>query len=132
VSIYGSARGGGNKNALDQAAVNAIRDHLQVVETDGVIVIGEGEKDEAPMLYIGEQIGNGRPPRVDVADARIADLPIDVVDRQRNQELIARIRETGARLMLISDGGDIQCRLCPRNDQERAHAQELGLPSIEC
>src|ERR1700674_2600283 len=59
--------GRGDKNGLDQAAVNAMRDHLQVVDMDGVIVIGEGEKDEAPMLYIGEQIGNGNPPRVDVA-----------------------------------------------------------------
>ena len=59
--------GRGDKNALDQAAVNAMRDHLQAVDMDGVIVIGEGEKDEAPMIFIGEQIGNGQPPRVDVA-----------------------------------------------------------------
>ena len=59
--------GRGDKNILDQAAVNAMRDHLQAVDMDGVIVIGEGEKDEAPMLFIGEQIGNGQPPRVDVA-----------------------------------------------------------------
>src|SRR5258708_10585999 len=60
-------RGRGNKNAPDQAAVNAMRDRLKVIEMDGVVVIGEGEKDEAPMLYIGERIGNGEPPRVDVA-----------------------------------------------------------------
>src|SRR4051812_31234242 len=55
--------GRGNKNALDQAAVNAMRDRLKVIEMDGVVVIGEGEKDEAPMLYIGERIGNGEPPQ---------------------------------------------------------------------
>src|SRR5262249_50963486 len=59
--------GRGNKNALDQAAVNAMRDRLRVIPMDGVVVIGEGEKDEAPMLYIGERIGNGQPPQVDVA-----------------------------------------------------------------
>ena len=59
--------GRGNKNALDQAAVNAMRDRLKVIQMDGVVVIGEGEKDEAPMLYIGERIGNGQDPKVDVA-----------------------------------------------------------------
>src|SRR6266516_90607 len=59
--------GRGNKNALDQAAVNAMRDRLKVIQMDGVVVIGEGEKDEAPMLYIGERIGNGQEPKVDVA-----------------------------------------------------------------
>src|SRR5438093_10153681 len=59
--------GRGNKEAIDQAAVNAMRDRLAVIDMDGVIVIGEGEKDEAPMLFIGEEIGNGHPPRVDVA-----------------------------------------------------------------
>src|SRR5882724_5164718 len=59
--------GRGNKNALDQAAVNAMRDRLKVIQMDGVVVIGEGEKDEAPMLYIGERIGNGQEPKIDVA-----------------------------------------------------------------
>src|SRR5262249_29375705 len=59
--------GRGNKNALDQAAVNAMRDRLRVIDMDGVVVIGEGEKDEAPLLYMGEQMGNGKPPQIDVA-----------------------------------------------------------------
>ena len=226
--------GRGDKNALNQAAVNAMRDHLQAVDMDGVIVIGEGEKDEAPMLFIGEQIGNGQPPRVDVAvdpvegttllasglpnavsvvalserdtmynppgifymdklavgpagrgvcslemsveenlaalasakGERIGDLTIVVLERDRNADLIARIRSTGARLKLISAGdvaaalmaclpetgidmllgiggspegvltaaamkcmgGDIQCRLWPRSQQECAHAEALRLP----
>jgi fructose-1,6-bisphosphatase II len=60
-------QGRGDKNAADNAAVEAMRYVLQSVPMDGVVVIGEGEKDEAPMLYIGEQIGTGELPRVDVA-----------------------------------------------------------------
>jgi fructose-1,6-bisphosphatase II len=225
--------GRGNKNALDQAAVNAMRDRLKVIQMDGVVVIGEGEKDEAPMLYIGERIGNGQDPKVDVAvdpvdgttllskglpnavavvalaergtmyyppgivymekiavgpagrgvvslemsveeniealahakSERVDDLTIVVLDRPRHAELIDRIRATGARIKLISDGdvaggimpslpdtggdmllgvggspeavltaaalkclgGDIQCKLWPRNDEERAQAEKLGL-----
>jgi fructose-1,6-bisphosphatase II len=59
--------GRGDKNAADQAAVDAMRYMLDTVPMDGVVVIGEGEKDEAPMLYNGEEIGNGEPPQVDIA-----------------------------------------------------------------
>jgi fructose-1,6-bisphosphatase II len=59
--------GRGDKNGADGAAVDAMRSTLAGIEMDGIVVIGEGEKDEAPMLYIGEEIGNGRPPRVDIA-----------------------------------------------------------------
>jgi fructose-1,6-bisphosphatase II len=59
--------GRGDKEAADQAAVDAMRYVLDSVSMDGVVVIGEGEKDEAPMLYNGEQIGDGTPPLVDIA-----------------------------------------------------------------
>ena len=59
--------GRGDKNAADGAAVDAMRFVLGAVTMDGIVVIGEGEKDEAPMLYNGERIGDGRPPLVDVA-----------------------------------------------------------------
>src|SRR5438270_7112584 len=59
--------GRGDKNPADGAAVDAMRSTLSGIDMDGVVVIGEGEKDEAPMLYIGEEIGNGRPPQVDIA-----------------------------------------------------------------
>jgi fructose-1,6-bisphosphatase II len=59
--------GRGDKEAADQAAVDAMRHVLDSVAMDGLVVIGEGEKDEAPMLYNGEQIGNGQPPQVDIA-----------------------------------------------------------------
>ncbi len=59
--------GRGDKEAADQAAVDAMRHMLQTVAMDGVVVIGEGEKDEAPMLYNGERVGNGSGVEVDVA-----------------------------------------------------------------
>jgi fructose-1,6-bisphosphatase II len=226
--------GRGDKNAADQAAVTAMRMTLNNVDMDGIVVIGEGEKDEAPMLYIGERVGNGNPPGVDVAvdpidgttltskglpnalsvvaiarsgsmyyppgivymdklavgsvgrgvvslevsvaenvrelaKARkcdVDDLTIVVLDRPRHEDLIHQIRATGARIMLISDGdvagaimaamedytgvdmlmgvggspeaviaaaamtclgGEIQCRLYPRNDQEAEQARAHGL-----
>ena len=59
--------GRGDKLAADQAAVDAMRAMLDTVFMDGVVVIGEGEKDEAPMLYNGEEVGQGEGPQVDVA-----------------------------------------------------------------
>ncbi len=165
--------GRGDKNAADGAAVSAMRRALGKLEMDGVVVIGEGEKDEAPMLYIGERIGTGAPPAVDIAvdpvegttllskglpnalsvialaaghgalfdakhvaymhkiatgaDAagsfdiedpvhvnlqriarakrmRVPQLTVVILDRPRHEELIKQVRETGARIKLISDG----------------------------
>src|SRR4030067_3247267 len=59
--------GRGDKNLVDGAAVHAMRNVLGFVRMDGIVVIGEGEKDEAPMLYIGEKIGDGSDPKVDIA-----------------------------------------------------------------
>jgi fructose-1,6-bisphosphatase II len=59
--------GRGDKNSADQAAVDAMRLMLDTVQMDGVVVIGEGEKDEAPMLFNGESVGSGYGPQVDVA-----------------------------------------------------------------
>jgi fructose-1,6-bisphosphatase II len=225
--------GRGDKNAADQAAVDAMRFALDAVPMDGVVVIGEGEKDEAPMLYIGEKVGTGDPPEVDVAvdpvegttllaegmpgaiavvavaergslyhwagiaymdklavgpQARgaidinapvsenirnvaralkkeVEDITVVVLDRPRHKELIRQIRETGARIKLILHGdvsagimtaiedppadmlmgiggapeavitacamkclgGEIQCKLWPRNDDERALAAASGI-----
>jgi fructose-1,6-bisphosphatase II len=68
-AAMGAARwiGRGDKNAADQAAVDAMRLMLDTVAMEGVVVIGEGEKDEAPMLYNGEPVGAGEGPQVDVA-----------------------------------------------------------------
>jgi fructose-1,6-bisphosphatase II / sedoheptulose-1,7-bisphosphatase len=59
--------GRGDEKAADQAAVNAMRDQLNLLDIEGVVVIGEGERDEAPMLYIGEEVGTGSGPAVDIA-----------------------------------------------------------------
>ena len=59
--------GKGDKELVDQAAVDAMRHVLDSVSMDGIVVIGEGEKDEAPMLYNGEQIGDGTGPAMDIA-----------------------------------------------------------------
>src|SRR2546421_272059 len=60
-------QGRGDKDAADARGVEAIRESLATVDMKGTVVIGEGEKDEAPMLYFGEEIGNGLEPEVDVA-----------------------------------------------------------------
>ena len=165
--------GRGDKEAADQAAVDAMRGMLDLVSIRGTIVIGEGEKDKAPMLYIGEAVGGGglRDPKVDIAvdpidgttltskglpnaisviavgnegtlsalpsyyvnkiavgpqakgsidlndsvqanlervakayGARTRELTAIVLDRPRHSELMNQIRETGARIKLISDG----------------------------
>jgi fructose-1,6-bisphosphatase II len=163
--------GRGDKNEADQAAVTAMRRALADVEIQGTVVIGEGERDEAPMLYIGEKVGTGRGVEVDIAldplectnsvafgrpnamsvialGARghflhapdtdmekiavgpsaahaidlsrtaeenlesiaaakgyhLDDLTVVILDRPRHEELIRRVRRTGARIHLIPDG----------------------------
>jgi fructose-1,6-bisphosphatase II / sedoheptulose-1,7-bisphosphatase len=164
--------GHGNEMAADQAAVDAMHQTLNMLAIDGRIVIGEGEREEVPMLYIGEKVGTGVGPRVDIAldplegttivakggsnalavvamadeglflnvpdvymekiavgpnlpnhvvdldaspaenlknlalarNTEVADLLVCILDRPRHQELIRKVREAGARIMLISDG----------------------------
>jgi fructose-1,6-bisphosphatase II len=69
LAALGAARwmGRGEKESADQAAVDGLRTSLGEIAMSGVVVIGEGEKDEAPMLYIGEEVGNGSDPAVDIA-----------------------------------------------------------------
>ena len=68
-AAHASARliGRGDEKAADQAAVNAMREQLNMLDIKGVVVIGEGERDEAPMLFIGEKVGTGNGPEVDIA-----------------------------------------------------------------
>ena len=164
--------GRGDEHAADQAAVDAMRQVLNALDIDGTVVIGEGERDQAPMLFIGEKVGTGRGPKVDLAldplegtticatggpnalavlamaedggflhapdvymdkiavggglpdgvvdlddepgrnlanlaSARgreVSDLVVMILDRPRHEELIAKVRETGARIRLIRDG----------------------------
>ena len=163
--------GRGNEKAADQAAVNAMREFLNNLSISGTVIIGEGERDKAPMLYIGEKVGKGGP-KVDIAldplegttitaqggenalsvlamaeeggflhapdiymqkiayGKKYSDLEIDpelssdqivkifskysgikienivvcILDRPRHEELISKIRQTGARIKLIPDG----------------------------
>lgn len=87
-------QGRGDKEAVDQAAVDAMRRVLSRTDLDGIVVIGEGEKDEAPMLYNGEVVGNGQPPLVDVA--------VDPVDGTR---LTAEGRGSALAVIALSERG---------------------------
>ena len=114
--------GRGDKNGADGAAVNAMRMLINSVSMRGVVVIGEGEKDNAPMLFNGEEVGDGTgpaaadlvditaPPASNIAAVSKAkacapqDVTVVILDRPRHQELITQVREAGARIHLITDG----------------------------
>ena len=93
--------GRGDKNLVDHAAVSAMRNVLGFVRMDGIVVIGEGEKDQAPMLYIGEKIGDGSEPKVDIA--------VDPVD---GTTLTARGLPGAISVVALSARGTMHC---PRN-----------------
>lgn len=88
--------GRGDKEAADGAAVDAMRSQLSVVAMDGTVIIGEGEKDEAPMLFNGERIGNGEPPKVDIA--------VDPID---GTTLTALGRANALAVIAASEGGSM-------------------------
>ncbi|MGH7685221.1 MAG: class II fructose-bisphosphatase [Candidatus Dormibacteria bacterium] len=88
--------GRNQKEAADAAAVNSMRSSLGFVDMDGLVVIGEGEKDEAPMLYIGEHVGNGNPPEVDVA--------VDPIDGTR---LVAQGLPGGIATVALAERGTL-------------------------
>lgn len=92
----GRFMGRGDKEGGDRAAVDAMRLVLNTVEMDGVIVIGEGEKDEAPMLYNGEQLGTGAEPKVDIA--------VDPIDGTR---LLAMGRANSLATVALADRGSM-------------------------
>jgi fructose-1,6-bisphosphatase II len=88
--------GRGDKNAADKAAVDAMRAFLGTVNFDGVVVIGEGEKDKAPMLFNGEHVGNGRGPSCDIA--------VDPID---GTSLAAAGRQNALSMIAVSDRGSM-------------------------
>ncbi len=164
--------GRGDERAADQVAVDAMRTAINSLSIDGTVVIGEGERDEAPMLFIGEKVGTGEGPKIDIAldplegttltakgltnalaviamaeeggflyspdvymdkiavggglpagvvdldespatnlanlakakSLEVSDIVACILDRPRHEELIAKVREAGARIMLITDG----------------------------
>jgi fructose-1,6-bisphosphatase II / sedoheptulose-1,7-bisphosphatase len=87
-------RGSGNKVAADQAAVDAMRRELNKMPIDGTVVIGEGERDKAPMLFIGEMVGNNSGPKVDIA-----------VDPLDGTTLCAKDMPGAIATMAMADGG---------------------------
>ena len=70
--------GRGDEKAADQAAVDAMRKELNKLDIKGVVVIGEGERDEAPMLYIGEEVGTGNGPAVDIITTKVVNVIRDL------------------------------------------------------
>ncbi|MFJ5694979.1 class II fructose-bisphosphatase [Arthrobacter sp. NPDC093125] len=88
--------GKGDKNAADGAAVDAMRSFLGTVAFDGVVVIGEGEKDAAPMLFNGEHVGNGRGP--------VCDMAVDPID---GTSLTAAGRQNALSVIAVSDRGSM-------------------------
>ena len=89
--------GRGDKHAADQAAVDGMRAVLDTVAMAGTVVIGEGEKDEAPMLYNGEEVGNGQPPEVDVAVDPLEGTRLTAVG-QPNAIAVIAVAERGTML----------------------------------
>src|ERR671923_3049110 len=89
-------RGRGNEKAADQAAVDAMRRELNNLPIDGTVVIGEGERDEAPMLFIGETVGNKKGPKVDIA-----------VDPLEGTTLCAKDMPGAIATMAMAEGGTL-------------------------
>ena len=97
-AAHASARliGRGDEKAADQAAVNAMREQLNMLDIKGVVVIGEGERDEAPMLFIGERLGTGTGPRLDIA-----------VDPLEGTTLCAKDMPGAIAVMALAEGGSL-------------------------
>src|SRR3982751_3794476 len=112
--------GKGEKESADQASVDAMRLLLETVPMDGLVVIGEGEKDEAPMLYNGERIGDGSPPEVDIA-----------VDPLEGTTLAAEGAPRALAVMALSERGTMfdpgPCVYMLKMAAQRAYAHLLDL-----
>ena len=87
--------GRGDEKAADQAAVDAMRDALNSLSIDGTVVIGEGERDEAPMLYIGERVGSGSGPKIDIALDPLEGTTITAKGGQNALAVVAMAEENG-------------------------------------
>ena len=106
-------RGRGDEKAADQAAVDAMRRELNRLPIDGTVVIGEGERDEAPMLFIGEKVGNRQGPKVDIA-----------VDPLEGTTLCAKDMPGSIAVMAMAEAGHAACTrptsTCTRSPSARA------------
>ena len=88
--------GRGDKEGADQAAVTALREAFNKLEMDGTVVIGEGERDEAPMLYIGEKVGTGQGPKIDIA-----------LDPLEGTTLTAKAMSNALAVVAMAEGGTL-------------------------
>ncbi len=88
--------GRGDEQAADQAAVDAMRRALNTLDVDGTVVIGEGERDEAPMLYIGEKVGTGKGPKIDIA-----------LDPLEGTTLTAKAMPSALAVVALAQGGSL-------------------------
>jgi fructose-1,6-bisphosphatase II len=116
--------GRGDKIAADGAAVDAMRFVLGAIAMDGIVVIGEGEKDEAPMLYNGEHIGDGRPPQVDIAVDPIDGTALTAMGRNGAISVIA-LSERGT---MFNPGLGRYQRLGDRQPHRTVQATEEARP----
>ena len=101
--------GRGDKEGADDAAVSALRDAFNQLEIDGTVVIGEGERDEAPMLYIGEKVGSGKGPKVDIA-----------LDPLEGTTLTAKAMSNALAVVAMAKGGTL------------LHAPDVYMDKIAC
>jgi fructose-1,6-bisphosphatase II len=116
----------GDKEAADGAAVDAMRLMLDTVRMDGVVVIGEGEKDEAPMLYNGERIGDGSPPQVDIAVDPLEGTTLAAEGSPRALAVMA-LSERGT----MFDPGPCVYMMKIAAQQKYAHVLDLDRPLTE-
>ncbi len=134
-------RGRGDEKAADQAAVDAMRRELNALTIRGTVVIGEGERDEAPMLYIGETVGIGAGPEVDIALDPLEGTTITAKYMPNSLAVIA-MAEAGSLLHApdvymdkIAIGGNYKPNLvdldAPAGDNIRALAEAKGVPVSE-
>jgi fructose-1,6-bisphosphatase II len=118
--------GRGDKEGADQAAVDAMRGMLDSVSMDGVVVIGEGEKDRAPMLYNGERIGDGSPPLVDIAVDPLEGTRLTAMGMPNALSVIAlsergTMFDPGPCVYIERKGVDIRDVMVVMLDRERHH-----------
>ncbi len=124
--------GRGDEKAADQAAVDAMRQALNSLSIDGTVVIGEGERDEAPMLFIGERVGNRKGPKIDIALDPLEGTTITAKGGQNALAVIAMAEEGGflnapdVYMDKVAIGGDLPAGIVDLDETPEKNLQELA------
>lgn len=124
--------GRGDEKAADQAAVDAMRQALNSLSIDGIVVIGEGERDEAPMLYIGERVGNRKGPKIDIALDPLEGTTITAKGGQNALAVIAMAEEGGflnapdVYMDKVAIGGDLPPGIVDLDETPQKNLKELA------